>query len=158
MKSDNQSVDRVPTDFPRPCGGSVSGAQNKLIARQIDGRFIVDGMTDDELIDRYDACQDLAMKLTEHAKVKRGQYAELSLQEFLRRFRAGVVKRGWDLAVEELDWVMRRVAVALGGEPGDATGRATLDVTWFPLPPVSTEAQVETLVDSVRARLLKGGL
>jgi hypothetical protein len=68
------------------------------------------------------------------------------------------VKKGWDLNAEELDWVMRRVSVALGGGPGDAANRATLDVTWFAPAPGSTVVQVETLVDCVRARLRQGML
>ncbi|MEO3711470.1 hypothetical protein [Roseateles flavus] len=158
MTSDKPFSELVPADFPRPCGGSVSGVQNKLIARKIDGRFIVDGMTDEELWTRYDTCRDLATKLTEHAKAKRDQYAELSLPELLRRFRAGVVKRGWDLDAEELDWVMRRVAVAMGGEPDDAPGQLTWDASWFAISQVPTEAPVETLVDRVRAKLLQGTL
>lgn len=157
MTSDKPVIELVPADFPRSSGGSVSGAQSKFIVRKIDGRF-VGGMTDEELWVRYDACRDLVMKLTEHSKAKRDQYAELSLREFLRRFRVGVVKKGWDLAPEELDWVMRRVSAAMGGEPNDVPDRMTFDVQWFPLSPVSTEAQVETLVDSVRARLLQGRL
>ncbi|WP_271007429.1 hypothetical protein [Paucibacter sp. B51] len=157
MTSDKPVIELVPADFPRSSGGSVSGAQSKLIVRKIDGRF-VGGMTDEELWVRYDACRDLAMKLTEHAQRKRGQYAKLSQREFLRRLRAGVVKRGWDLAVEEFDWVMQRVAVAMGGEPGDVQSWAALDVS--PLTPGTclTEAQVETLVDCVRAKLLQGML
>lgn len=155
MTSDKHSFDRVPSDFPRRCGGSVSGVQNKLIARKIDGWFFVDGMTDEELWVRYDACRDLALKLAEHAKAKRVQYAELSLPEFLRRLRAGAVKKGWDLAPEELDWVMGSVAVAMGGEPGDVPGRPTWDASWFAISQVPTEAPVETLVDRVRAKLLQ---
>lgn len=158
MTSDKPFSELVPADFPRPCGGSVSGVQNKLIARKIEGRFIVDGMTDEELRERYFACQELAAKLVAHANSKRGQYAELSLKEFLRRYRAGVVKRGWDLAAEELDWVMRRVAVATGGEPDDAPGQPTWDASWFAISQVPTEAPVETLVDRVRAKLLQGTL
>ncbi|MDC6168388.1 hypothetical protein [Paucibacter sp. XJ19-41] len=158
MTSNKRAIDNVPSDFPRPCGGALSGVQNKLIARKIEGRFIVDGKPDQELWVRYDACRDLVTKLTERAIWKRSEYAELSLEEFLRRFRAGVTKKGWDLAADELDWVMRRVAVAMGGELGDVPDRMTLDVKWFALPPVSAEVQVETLVDSVRARLIQGRL
>lgn len=154
MTSDKPVSEPVPADFPRSCGGSVSGAQNKLIVRKLDGRFVA-GMTDEELWVRYDACRDLVMKLSEHAKAKRDQYAELSLPEFLRRFRAGVVKRGWDLDAEELDWVMRRVVVPMGGEPGDVPGRPTWDASWFAISQVPTEAPVETLVDRVRAKLLQ---
>ena len=102
--------------------------QNKLSARKIGGGFVGDGMTEEELWVRYDACRYLAIELAEHAKEKRGQYAELSQREFLRRLRAGVVKRGWDLAAEELDWVLLRVAVAIGGEPGDVPDRNTFGV------------------------------
>lgn len=157
MTSDKHSFERVPSDFPRKLGGSVSGAQNKLCVRKIEGRFVA-GMTDEELWVRYDACRDLAMKLTEHAMRKRSQYAELNLKEFLRRLRAGVVKRGWDLAAEELDWVLLRVAVAMGGEPDDAPGQLTWDASWFAISQVPTEAPVETLVDRVRAKLLQGTL
>lgn len=114
MTSNQQANKQVPADFPRPYGGSLSGAQNKLSVRKIDGQF-VDGMTDEELWVRYEACQDLVTKLVEHAIRKRSQYAELSLKEFLRRLRAGVVNKGWDLTGEELDWVMQRVAAAMGG-------------------------------------------
>lgn len=157
MTSDTPVIELVPADFPRSCGGSVSGAQNKLIVRKFDGRFVA-GMTDEELWVRYDACRDLVMKLTEHAKAKRVQYAKLSLPEFLRRLRAGVVKRGWNLAAEELDWVMRHVAAGMGGGPGDGQSRAALDVNRLTPGPGSAEMQVETLVDCVRAKLLQGVL
>lgn len=157
MTGDKQASDRVPADFPRPCGGSVSGAQNKLSVRKIDSRFVA-GMTEQELWVRYDACRDLAMKLAEHAKAKHVQYAELSLSEFLRRLRAGVVKRGWNLAAEELDWVMRHVAAGMGGGPGDGQSRAALDVSRLAPGAGSAEMQVETLVDCMRAKLLLGVL
>ncbi|UDF36523.1 UNVERIFIED_ORG: hypothetical protein LHJ69_05460 [Shinella sp. XGS7] len=152
MTSDKLSFDRVPSDFPRKFGGSVSGVQNKLIVRMIDGRF-VEGMTEDELWVRYEACQHLATKLTEHASRKRSEYAELSLGDFLRRLRAGAVKKGWDLTSEELDWVMGRVAVTLGGSLQDALYRITVDANWIGALSTSTNPPVESLIDRVRAKL-----
>lgn len=152
MTSDKPVSELVPTDFPRSCGGSVSGAQNKLIVRKVDGRF-VDGMTDEELWVRYEACQHLATKLTEHASRERSEYAELSFGDFLRRLRAGAVKKGWDLTSEELDWVMGRVAVTLGGSLEDALYRITVDANWIGALSTSTNPPVESLIDRVRAKL-----
>ncbi len=154
MTSDKLSFDRVPSDFPRKFGGSVSGVQNKLIVRKIDGRF-VEGMTEEELWVRYDACQDLATKLAEYAIRKRSRYAELSIREFLRRVRAGVVKKGWDVTPGELDWVMTRVTLAMGGGPADVPGRPTLDANRVAAHPDSPQHHVETLVDRVRADLAR---
>lgn len=111
----------VPTDFPR-CGvASVGGAQPKLVGRIVQGRF-VEGWTDEELLTRYEGCRDLAEQLVEYARRKRVQMAELPLREFLRRMRAGVLKKRWDVDPDELTWVMRRVAEAMGGGSADVPG------------------------------------
>lgn len=110
----------VPPDFPRRADGALAGMQPKLAGRLIGGKFVV-GETAEELIERYDACRDLAEQVTANARRKRLQYADLTLREFLRRLRKGVVAKGWDLEAEELDWLMRQVAVGLGGRPEEAT-------------------------------------
>lgn len=112
----------IPEDFPRPGPAAVSGAQPKIPGRMVDGRF-VEGLTEAELQARYEVCRDLAEQLTAYAKHKRVQLAELPLREFLRRLRAGVVKKRWDVESEELDWVMRRVTEAMSGGPADAPGQ-----------------------------------
>lgn len=111
----------VPTDFPRPGMAGVSGAQPKLVGRMVHGRF-VEGWTDEELRTRYEACRDLAEQLSEYAKRKRAEMAELPLRGFLRRLRTGVERKRWDVDAEELAWVMTRVAVAMGGGPADVPG------------------------------------
>jgi hypothetical protein len=108
----------VPKDFPRLGLAALGGAQPKLVGRMVHGRF-VEGMTEQELLTRYEACRDLAEQLVEYAKRKRVQMAEMPLPEFLRRLRAGVARKRWDVDPEELTWVMWRVAVAMGGEMGD---------------------------------------
>lgn len=114
----------IPDDFPRPLG-SVGGAQAKLSALLVDGHF-VEGMPEDELAARYEASEDLAAQLVSYSQRKRVQFADLSLKEFLRRVRDGVVHKRWDLEHAELQWVMQRVAVAMGGSPADVPG---LEVT-----------------------------
>lgn len=110
----------VPPDFPRRADGALAGVQPKLAGRFIGGKFVA-GETTEELVERYDACLDLAEQVTESARQKRPQYAELTLREFLRRLRKGVVNKGWDLDAQELDWLMRQVAVGLGGRPEEAS-------------------------------------
>ena len=111
----------VPEDFPRHAPAGLSGAQPKLAGRLVTGRFI-EGLTETELQARYEGCRDLAEQLAEYARRKRVQMAELPLKEFLRRLRAGVVKKRWDVNADELAWVMGRVAVAMGGGPADVPG------------------------------------
>lgn len=121
--SEQAHAGRVPSDFPRRGEGSLSGVQPKLAVRLIAGKFI-SGETDEELVERYEACRDLAEQVTASAWRKRRQYADLTLREFLRRLRKGVVAKGWDLDAQELDWLMRQVAVGLGGRPDEAPSDA----------------------------------
>jgi len=118
--SQSPEVGRVPPDFPRRADGALPGVQPKLVGRLIGGKVIV-GETAEELAERYDACRDLAEQVTASALRKRSQYADPALQEFLRRLRKGVVAKGWDLDSRELDWLMREVAVGLGGRPEEAS-------------------------------------
>lgn len=140
----------VPADFPRRSEGALSGVQPKLAARLIDGTFVV-GETGGELVARFDACQDLATQLTELATRKRVQYAELPLKEYLRRLAKGVVNKGWDLDDRELGWVMRQVAVGLGGSPADAPGQEEVLVT-FASATAPAPAPVPSVVDYALGR------
>lgn len=117
--SQSPDVGQVPPDFPRRTDGALAGVQPKLAGRLIGGMVVV-GETAEELIERYDACRDLAEQVTQSARRKRAKYADLTLREFLRRLRKGVVAKGWDLDAQELDWLMRQVAVGLGGRPDEA--------------------------------------
>jgi hypothetical protein len=116
--SEQAHAGRVPSDFPRRGEGSLSGVQTKLAVRLIAGKFI-SGETDEELVERYEACRDLAAQITEVGMRKRVQYADLPLKECLRRLYKGVVNKGWDLDNRELAWLMLQVAVGMGGGPAD---------------------------------------
>lgn len=142
----------VPADFPRRGEGALSGIQPKLAVRLIDGNF-VGGETDEELVVRYEACQDLVTQLTELAARKRAQYAEVPLKEYLRRLAKGVVNKGWGLDDRELSWVMLQIAVGLGGGPADAPGQEEVLVTFATnTAPASAPAPVPSVVDFALGR------
>jgi len=107
----------VPPDFPRePLPGSVAGAQPKLLARMVDGKFIT-GLTAEELYERYDACDDLAQQLAAYCTRKEHENPDWSQEFVLNRTRAGVAKKctsgEWDFSVAELDWIMTTVRALL---------------------------------------------
>lgn len=103
----------VPDDFPRAGrSGAVSGAQTKFLARLIDGKFIT-GLTDEELRERYVACEDLVQQLARYAAQKLADNPSAPADEVLDRVKAGVrrkVRLGtWTLSSAEIDWIMNRV-------------------------------------------------
>lgn len=101
---------RVPPDFPRqPCAGSVAGFQAKLALRLVDGEF-VEGLTDEELYERYDACLDLVAQLTAYCRRKLIELPATTVEALLPRVRKGVENKGWELTPDELTWVMCTVS------------------------------------------------
>jgi hypothetical protein len=98
----------VPEDFPRGrTAPTVPGAQPKFIARKIEGRYVV-GLTEAELHDRWDYCEDLALQLA--ARTLRKQTAGLvsDLDAFYRETEHRVRGQGWDLSNDEVIWLMKR--------------------------------------------------
>jgi hypothetical protein len=119
----------VPDDFPRePVPGLVSGAQPKLLVREMAGRYH-SGLTDEELWTRYDACDNLAGQLAEYASRK--MFASgLSLEDALGRVTKGLeVKVGageWDFSRSEMTWMMKRTReLLLAIVNGDGAGNAS---------------------------------
>lgn len=103
---------RVPDDFPIELDlGSVAGVQPKLLVREVDGRY-QSGLTDEQLWERYDACEDLAGQLSAYASRKIA-CAGLSPPVALTRAEKGVrlkVDAGeWDFSQAEVAWVMNRI-------------------------------------------------
>lgn len=108
---------QVPADFPRRGEpASLSGFQPKLGVRLIDGKF-VEGWTDDELRARFDACVDLVEQLTAYCHRKLAELPDASLSALLPRVRKGVEAKDWGLSVEEVDWVMKGIAIRMDGLP-----------------------------------------
>lgn len=101
----------IPDDFPRETyTGAVAGAQPKLLAREVDGRY-QSALSDEELWVRYDACDDLAAQLAEYASRKvatAGLSPDVALSRAEKGVRAKVDAGEWGLSQREADWVMKR--------------------------------------------------
>lgn len=112
------ALPEIPEDFPRESGvGSVPGAQPKLLLRRSDGIYH-DGLTLDELRERYDVCEDLAGQLSRYAAAKMstlslsvGEVVELVERAVSEKVRAGL----WEFSQEEVAWVMARTRTILSG-------------------------------------------
>lgn len=102
------SAQRVPTDFPRQRdAGSLPGYQAKIAVRKVGEQF-VEGWTDAELCERFDACQDLVVQLAAYTRRKLSQLSTTT-EELLLKVRAGVERKGWEVTSAELDWIMEKV-------------------------------------------------
>ncbi|WER46029.1 hypothetical protein CupriaWKF_00080 [Cupriavidus sp. WKF15] len=117
-------TDRViPGDFPREQGPAVvSGAQPKLALRRVDGTYYA-GLTEEELWERYDICEDLARQLAGYAARKMAEHGWL-LDDAMSRVEKSVTKkvsmRTWEFSPTEITWTMKRTRELLSG-PGPAS-------------------------------------
>ncbi|MGT2506884.1 hypothetical protein [Cupriavidus basilensis] len=118
-------TDRViPDDFPREQGPAVvSGAQPKLVLRRIDGTYFA-GLTEEELWERYDICEDLAHQLAGYAARKMAEHGWL-LDDAMSRVQKSVTKkvsmRSWEFTPAEITWTMKRTRELLSG-PASSDG------------------------------------
>ena len=107
----------IPDDFPREfIRASLAGSQPKIAARLIDGRYVA-GLTDEELAERYDSCEDLAQQLAAYCTRKASENSEWTQEFNFGRMRKGVEKKVhagvWDISPTEHAWVMGRVRAIL---------------------------------------------
>jgi hypothetical protein len=103
---------QVPDDFPRePDPGAVCGAQAKLLVREVRGQY-QRMLSEEELLERYDVCEDLAAQLARYAAGKIAT-ASLSLDVALRRAEKGlrlkVDSAEWEFSQLEVAWVVNRM-------------------------------------------------
>ncbi len=99
----------IPDDFPRdPFPAALPGAQQKFVARKIDGRYVV-GLTEEERRERYDACLDLVEQLTVYTEKKHRQRSDLTISELLDVFDRDIRLKDWGLGGVELDWIMKQL-------------------------------------------------
>ena len=99
----------VPADFPHdPFPATLAGAQPKVSAREVDGRYVV-GLTEKERRGRYLMCADLVEQLTGNTERKRIKRHDLTLTKLLDEIDAGIRRKGWELGQVEFDWIMARV-------------------------------------------------
>ncbi|MGF6636513.1 hypothetical protein [Paraburkholderia sp. MM6662-R1] len=116
MNRKTPSVQTVPADFPREALNTLlSGAQPKIGLRRINGKIYA-GLTEEELFERYDACDDLAQQLAAYCTRKAEENPEWTRAFNLERTERGVARRNqeeWDLSAAELAWVFRRMRAIL---------------------------------------------
>ncbi len=90
---------------------SLSGAQPKLAARLIDGKFIV-GQTDEERCARWAVCEGLAQQLVAKARKDADKYPHHSREETLQRMKQAIKCKGWTSLVET-NWLIERLRTLL---------------------------------------------
>lgn len=116
----------IPEDFPRELAqGSVGGYQPKVLLRRVGDR-LMSGPTDEELLTRYDACEDLVQQLVSYARRKRAENQSQSLFDMLSTIETDVTRKvssgQWDISSAEITWIMKRVRELLAEKlPHDGT-------------------------------------
>lgn len=108
----------LPDDFPREGPiGAVSGAQPKLVARALDGKYVV-GWTEQELLGRHDYCEDLVQQLVAYCLRKAQENPDWSHEFNFDRMARGLVQKvqagKWDVTPDELAWMTGRIRSLLG--------------------------------------------
>jgi len=104
---------KIPEDFPRdPAPGAVPGAQPKLLLRKVGSTF-VSGWMEEELVLRYDVCEDLVTQLIPYARRKLEASPERSRKEFEGRLAAGIRAKHWGFTDPEIAWMVRRACEGL---------------------------------------------
>lgn len=117
MKVGIDRAKKIPPDFPREnCVAALAGVQPKVGARLIDGKFVA-GLTEDELYERYDACEDLALQLVGYCDRKLQAHPQWDLPTLLAKVRAGLGGKNWDLSSAEFNWIMTQVSVRMPARP-----------------------------------------
>lgn len=113
----NAPIPTIPDDFPH--GGlatAIAGVQPKLAARLVDGRYVV-GETEEERLERYLICEDLAMQLSGYCRRKASENPSWTTDVVLERTRKGsdarITSGQWDISLAEMDWVMLRCKALL---------------------------------------------
>lgn len=102
---------KVPEDFPRGApAATMPGAQLKFVARKIDERYVV-GLTEEELCERWEYCEDLAQQLAARTQRKRAAGLISDLDVFYKETEQRVRAQGWDLSNDEVTWLMNRVRI-----------------------------------------------
>lgn len=110
----------IPEDFPRELAqGSVGGYQPKVLLRRAGDRLIA-GPTDEELLTRYDACEDLVQQLVTYARRKRAENQSQSLFDTLSTIETNLTRKvssgQWDISSAEIAWIIKRIRELLAEE------------------------------------------
>jgi hypothetical protein len=103
---------KVPDDFPHDVApAALAGAQPKLAARMINGRFVV-GLTEEARSERRQICEDLAQQLIVPARKDAAKYPQNSHDVVLERIRDAIAGKYWG-SVVEMNWIIVRLRALL---------------------------------------------
>jgi hypothetical protein len=108
----------IPDNFPRELArGSVGEYQPKVPLRRV-GKGHDSKLTDEELFERYDACEDLVQQLVSYARRKHAENQSQSLVDLLSKNEADVTRKvssgQRDVTPAEITWIMKRIRELLG--------------------------------------------
>lgn len=115
----------VPADFPRSTqSGVLPGAAPKLLARLIEGRYVV-GLTAQELAVRYEGCLDLVEQLQKAAGQFAARNPAWTSVELCERLRRGIKheQHRWQLSPAEAGWVWVELGRREGWDVDDLQDR-----------------------------------
>lgn len=102
----------IPDNFPRESVlASVSGFQDKITARKINGKYIV-GLTHEEILERYINCEDFAQQLANYCLRKANENPDWTHDFNFKRTMLGVadkVAKGvFRFSDSEQEWMATR--------------------------------------------------
>lgn len=102
----------IPDDFPSGAPlASLAGAQPKLAVRLVNGKYLA-GLTEEERLERYEICEDLAQQFVVYCARKVSENSslthDLALERARKAFARKVSQGEWDFSDAEQDWVMTR--------------------------------------------------
>jgi hypothetical protein len=108
----------IPESFPRESVlASVSGFQNKITARRINGKYIV-GLTEEEILERYINCEDFAQQIVDYCLRKAVENPDwthdFNFDRTIRGVAHKVSQRVFRFSDSEQDWMSTRAKEILG--------------------------------------------
>jgi hypothetical protein len=112
MAIDLKNYPGIPMDFPfAGIGYALSGFQSKLNVVKFEGRFYEPGTTPPELLEAYEACEDMAQQMAPYCIKKLSQLG-MSHDDTLIAVWKGLLHKDWFSAQQTL-WVIRRASQIL---------------------------------------------
>lgn len=103
----------APKDFPRrPDLGSIGGAQLKVLATKVDGRFVAVEVTEEEVNARWTVCEDLVQQLVAKTARRKQEGRIDNLDAYVNKLQQWLeaqVWGGWRVTGAEARWMRDRI-------------------------------------------------
>lgn len=105
----------APKYFPRgPELGSIGGAQLKVLATKIDGRFVAGEVNEEEIYGRWTVCEDLVQQLVAKTARRKQEGRIDNLDAYVNKLQQWLeaqVWDGWRVTGPEARWMRDRIKV-----------------------------------------------